>query len=52
MVRSIKFRPVRNAFQDQLSQDLKSIRSSQKVLVTADKTTNIYKLKVEDYNKM
>ena len=52
MVRNIKFRPVRNAFQNQLSQDLKSIRSSQKILVAADKTTNIYKMEVEDYKKM
>ena len=49
MVRNIKFRPVRNAFQNQLSQDL---RSSQKVLVAADKTTNIYKMEVENYKKM
>ena len=52
MVRNEKFRPVRNAFQDQLSQDLKAIRSSHKVLVAADKTTNIYKMEAEDYKKM
>ena len=49
MVQNIKFRPVRNAFLDQLSQDLKSIRPSQEVLVAADKTTNIYKMEVEHY---
>ena len=48
----MKFRPVRNAFQNQLSQDLKSIKSSQKVLVAADKTTNIYKMEMEDYKKI
>ena len=52
MVRSIKFRPVRNAFRDQLSQDIKPIRLSQKVLFATDKNTNIYKMKVEDYKKM
>ena len=51
-VRNIKFRPVRNAFQNQLSPDLKSIRSLQKVPIAVDKTTNIYKMEVENYKKM
>ena len=42
----------RNKFQHQLSQDIKSIKSSNDLFIPADKTTNVYKVKTADYRKL
>ena len=52
MVRCIQFKPVKNKFQLQLSQDAKSIRNSSKAFVPADKTTNLYTMQVSQYKKL
>ena len=44
MIRNIQFSPHRNAFQRQLSQDVKNIKNSNEVLISADKTTNLYRM--------
>ena len=52
LVKNIKFRKVRNHFQDQLQQDLKRIKVSNKTMTFADKTRNIYRLTREEYKKI
>ena len=46
------FKQVRNAFQDKLRRDVKSINSSKKVLVFADKTRNLYEMDKGQYEKL
>ena len=50
LLNSIKFRSVRNNFSSKLKNDIKTINSTQ-ILVNADKSSNIYKLSKDDYNK-
>ena len=52
MLSSIKFTNRRTEFQKQLSRDLREIRTSDSLFVPADKTTNLYKLPPDEYNKL
>ena len=52
MIRNIEFKTVRDEFQSKLSKDVKDIRSSDKVLVFADKGTNLYEMDKCHYNKL
>ena len=44
IVENVKFKQVRNQFQEKLRRDVKKTNSSRKVLVFADKTRNVYEL--------
>ena len=52
IIKSIKFRKVRNKFQEELKEDLSKIRKSRNILVFADKTNNVYEMKSEDHEKL
>ena len=52
MVRNIDFRRPPNEFQSKLDDDVKQINSSSNVLVFADKTTNLYSVSKETYQKL
>ena len=52
LVENVTFKQVRSAFQDKLRRDVKSINSSKKVLVFADKTRNLYEMDKGQYEKM
>ena len=52
LVSKLRFRNMQNNFQKQLNEDIKAIKKSNKVLVCADKTSNIYKLDKETYAKL
>ena len=52
LVKNIKFRTVQNQLQRTLKSDTKSIQQSSKTLTPADKTSNMYRLTKEEYNKM
>ena len=52
LVKNIKFRKVRNHFQYWLQQDLRRMKASNKTMTFADKTTNIYRLTREEYDKI
>ena len=52
MARNIEFRNKPNEFQQNLAADINSIRSSPNLLISADKTTNLYKMSAKDYNKL
>ena len=52
MVRNIQFNRYSNDFQKQLKKDVKEIQASDKVYVSADKTTNIYPMDKDKYLKL
>ena len=52
MIRRIEFKPVINKFQKQLKEDSQKINSSNKLIVSADKTTNLYKVDKEKYEEL
>ena len=52
LVENVKFKQVRNKFQEKLRHDVKKINSSKKVLVFMDKTRNVYELDKNQYNKL
>ena len=52
LARSITFKPMTNSFQKNLQKDIQFIKSSNKMFVAADKTTNIYKMDVDNYRKL
>ena len=51
MISNIEFRPIRNKFLAKLSKDIKNIKKTNELLINADKSTNIYKMSKEDYQK-
>ena len=52
LVNQIKFCKVKSNFQRKLNKDLKTIKSSNKTLTPADKTSNMYKLTKDEYNHL
>ena len=52
LVKKIKFRRYTSNFQTKLQDDIKNIRSSTKTFTPADKTSNMYNLSKEEYNKL
>ena len=52
LVSNIQFSPRRNTFQQQLASDVKEISASKNVLVSADKSTNLYSMSKESYKKL
>ena len=52
MARSIEFQNRSNSFQQKLTADANSIRSSPNMLIPADKTNNLYEISPENGNKL
>ena len=52
LISSIEFRGVNSGFQNQMKRDIGEIRKSGKVILPADKSTNLYKVSTQDYNKL
>ena len=52
LVRSLKFRKDFDPSQVKLAQGVKNIKYSSRLFEPADKTTNLYKVDVEDYKKL
>ena len=52
MIQNVKFREVRNKFQQQLKSDLIKINKDDHLYVPADKTNNYYCVKLETYNRL
>ena len=48
----MQFRRVKHDFQNRLKNDIRSIQSSKKVFVFADKTKNIYEMEKSHYEKL
>ena len=52
LIRSVETKKVKNNFQDKLRRDAEKVRSENKMYVSADKTTNFYKLDKDTYNDL
>ena len=52
MVHNIKFRNVNNKFQNKLNEDISKIKKSTKAFISADKTSNFYKLDKTQHDKL
>lgn len=52
MVKTIKFRTCNSNFQKQLKKDIRIINTTDTTLTFADKTSNLYTLPKENYNKL
>ena len=52
LIKSIQFKIVQCSFQNKLKNDISSIRNSTYMYTYADKTSNLYKLSKDDYNKL
>ena len=52
MVRNIEFKNVKSSFQQQLQNDMKSIKQDSRLLIPADKTNNLYRLTTDEYNRL
>ena len=52
LINKIKFSRQANDFQQKLSSDVRSINTSDKLLVPADKSTNLYEMNSADYKRL
>merc|ERR1711983_331151 len=51
MIGNVKYKPVRNQFQDKLKDEIREIKNLDKITVFADKTKNQYRVTVAEYEK-
>ena len=52
VLKTIKFRLTKTSFQQQLTEDIKIIKNTTAPLIFADKTSNVYKVPKEQYEKL
>ena len=52
IMNKIEYRKIASTFQNKLSEDIETINNCDDVIVKADKTSNLYKIKVQDYEKL
>lgn len=52
LISNVKFNNHRSEFQRKLNKDIRTIKSNSKILVPADKTTNLYAVPVDTYRKL
>ena len=52
LVNNVEFKKIHNDFQESLRDDIKEIKASNKRLVSADKSGNIYKIEKDEYKKL
>ena len=52
LISNVEFRVVKSEFQNTLKKDISGIKDSNKVILPADKTTNLYQVSSQDYNKL
>ena len=52
LVSNIEFRNINNDFQKKLKSDINEIKTCNKILVSADKSRNLYKLEKDQYQKL
>ena len=52
LVEKIQFRKISDSFQDMLQTDIRKSRNSADIIVPADKTGNLYKMRTEQYEKL
>ena len=51
MIKNIEFRKITDVFQSKLQEDIKIVKQSKNVFISADKSANIYTMEKDDYNR-
>ena len=51
MISNVQYKRVKNDFQNKPNNDIRSLHSSKKVFVFADKTRNIYEMEKSHYDR-
>ena len=51
MIHNVEFQPVKNRFLSKLKQDVETMKNNKELLINADKSSNIYKMDKDTYNK-
>ena len=51
MIKNIEFRKITDVFQSKLHTDIKIVRQSKNIFISADKSTNICAMEKDDYNQ-
>ena len=51
MIKNIEFRKTADVFQSKLQEDIKTIKQSRHVFISADKSTSIYIMEKDSYNQ-
>ena len=51
MIKNIEFRKITDVFQPKLQEDIKVVKQSKNVFISTDKSTNIYTMEKDDYNR-
>ncbi len=52
LIQNVEFKTVNNEFQKKLSRDMEQIKRDEKLLISADKTTNFYRVDPASYNEL
>ena len=52
LISNLEFKEVKSPFQNKLKKDVQHIKSSPKLFVSADKTSNVYEVSKESYNRL
>ena len=52
LIGNVNFKDVKNSFQSQINRDIRDLKKSGKVIVCADKTTNLYHVSKDDHTKL
>ena len=52
MISNVKYRKINDGFLHKIASDMKKVKSSDNILIFADKTRNIYETSSETYNKL
>ena len=51
IIKNIKFKKTGNVFQSKLQEDIKTVKQSKNVFISADKSTKIYVMEKDNYNR-
>ena len=51
LIKNIKFRKIRNTFQEKFKEGIKLIKESNKTMTSTKKTSNMYRLTKEQYDQ-
>ena len=51
MIKNIEFRKITDVFQSKLQEDMKIVKQSKNIFISADKSTNLYAMEKDDYNR-
>ena len=52
LINEVEMRPMMNPLQQKIKEDLQKIKDTEDIIVKADKTSNLYLIKPEDYKKL